>query len=102
MTDGLMKTGREANKVILSVKKYLIIMSLFMTMHEGEACVNTYSMDFWFVLKLSFHCKVSEFLELVIIAVSSFLCCKLFFTRTAQIPELTQLSPARFAGNFPM
>lgn len=43
MTDGLMKTGREANKIILSVKKYLIIMSLFMTMHEGEDCVNTYN-----------------------------------------------------------
>lgn len=36
MTDGLMKTGKEANKIILSIQKYLIIMSLFMTMHEGE------------------------------------------------------------------
>lgn len=73
MTDGLMKTGREANKVILSVKKYLIIMSLFMTMHEGEDCVNTYSMDFWFVPKLSLHCKVLEYLKLIITPVSSFL-----------------------------
>lgn len=73
MTDGLMKTGREANKIILSLKKYLIIMSLFMTTHKGEDCVNTSNRDFWFMLKLSFPFKVLEFLKLIITAVSSLL-----------------------------
>lgn len=36
MTDGLMKTGKEANKIILSVQKYLIITSSFVTTHEGK------------------------------------------------------------------
>jgi len=73
MTDGPTKTGREANKIILSVKKYLIITSLFMTTHEGEDCDNTYNTDFWFMLKLSFHFKVLEILKLIITAVSSLL-----------------------------
>lgn len=73
MTDGIMKTGREANKIILSLKKYLIIMSLFMTTRKGKDCVNTYNTDFWFMLKLSFPFKVSEFLKPIIIAVSSWL-----------------------------
>lgn len=90
MSDHLMKTGREANKIILAVKKYLIIMSLFMTMREGEGCVNTCNAWFCFRLKLAFQFEVLEFLKLIITVVSSLLC----FTRTAQIPELTQLSSA--------
>lgn len=48
-------------------------MSLFMTTHAGEDCVNTYNRDFCFMLKLSFHFKVGAFLKLIIIAVSSLL-----------------------------
>lgn len=44
-----------------------------MTTHEGEDCVNTYNVDFWFMLKLSFHFKVLAFLKLIIIAVRSLL-----------------------------
>lgn len=51
-------------------------MSLFMTTHAGEDCVNTYNRDLCFMLKLSFHLKVWEFLKLIITAVSSLLWCK--------------------------
>lgn len=51
-------------------------MSLFMTTHAGKDCVNTYNRDLCFMLKLSFHLKVWEFLKLIITAVSSLLWCK--------------------------